>query len=221
MKSMTRRQFIVNSTVVMGGLIGTGIVQPGVTMADEIEFIESACEKEGKKILVAYESNCGSTSGVAKAIADVICRHGIGVDLRRIGNITDISSYTGVVIGSAVKSSAWYPGVIGFVKDHQDHFSRIPVVYFLTCLALYKDTQKTRELAQSYFNPVLKAVPEVKPRAMEAFSGALDYSKLNMVVRMIMKSRMEKQGIPEGDFRDFQKIESWARDTVLPNLTAV
>jgi menaquinone-dependent protoporphyrinogen IX oxidase len=37
-------------------------------------------------------------------------------------------------------------------------------------------------------------------------------------IRMVMKSKMEKQGVPEGDFRDFQKIESWAQNTVLPVL---
>lgn len=218
MKAMTRRQFVLNSAVAMGGLIGTGMVQPGSVMADEIRFTESACENKGKKILVAYESNCGTTSGVAQAIADALCRKGMDVDVRRIKNITDVSAYEGMVVGSAVKSASWYPEAIRFVKDHQDHLSRIPVAYFLTCLALYADTPNTRERAQSYFNPVLKAAPEVKPKAMEAFAGALDYSKLNMVVRMIMKSKMEKQGVPEGDFRDFQKIELWAKNTVLPVL---
>ena len=218
MERMTRRQFVVTSAVAVGGLISMGAVQPGGIMADEIKWIESDCKKEGKKYLVAYESNCGSTSGVAKAIADVMCEQEVAVDVRHIKNITDVSIYDGVVIGSAVKSASWCPEAIRFVKDNQGHLKRIPVFYFLTCLALYTDTQKNRELAQTYFNPVLKAVPEVKPKAMEAFAGALDYSKLNMVVKMIMKSKMEKQGVPEGDFRDFQKIESWAQNTVLPVL---
>ena len=218
MKTMTRRQFVGNSTVAVAGFLCTRIGQPGSAMAEEVKFIESACENEGKKILVAYESNCGSTSGVAQTIADVLCRQGMNVDVRRIKNITDVSAYEGMVIGSAVKSSSWYPDAIRFVKDHQDHLIRIPVAYFLTCLALYTDTQKTREQAQSYFDSVLKAAPEVTPQAMEAFAGSLDYSKLNMVVRMIMKSKMEKQGIPEGDFRDFDKIEAWAKNAVLPVL---
>ena len=221
MKNMTRRQFVVSSAVAVGGLFGMGAVQPGAVMADEVKFIESNCKKEGKKYLVAYESNCGSTSGVAKAIADVICEQGAGVDVLHIKNVTDISSYSGAVIGSAVKSSSWYPGAIRFVKDHRDHFRQIPVAFFLTCLSLYKDTQENRDLAQSYFNSVLKAAPEVKPKAMEAFAGALDYSKLNLVIKMMMKSKMEKQGVPEGDFRDFKKIKSWAKGTVFPILMSV
>jgi len=219
MEFMTRRQFVVSSTVAVGGLIGMGAIQPGIAIADDIQLIESDCKKNGKKYLVAYESNCGSTSGVAKAVGDVMCRQGAAVDVRHIKNITDVSAYDGVVIGSAVKSASWYPEAIRFVKDNQDHLRQKPVVYFLTCLKLYNDTQKNRDIAQSYFDPVLKTVSEIKPKAMEAFAGALDYSKLNMVVRMIMKSKMEKQGVPEGDFRDFQKIESWAENTVFPILT--
>jgi len=218
MKTMTRRQFVAAGAVAAGGLCSMNVFQPGITMADEIQLIESDCRKEGKKYLVAYESNCGSTSGVAQAIADVLCRQGVSVDVRHIKNVGDVSSYGGVVLGSAVKAASWYPGAIRFVKDNQDHFRQIPVAYFLTCLALYADTKKNRDLAQSYFNPVLKSVPDVVPQAMEAFAGALDYSKLNMVVRMIMKSKMEKQGVPEGDFRDFEKIESWAKNTVIPVL---
>ena len=221
MKFMTRRQFVVGSAAAAGGLVFMSAVRPEIAMADQIRFMESDCKKEGLKYLVAYESNCGSTAGVASTIGDVMCRRGAAVDVRYIKNITDISEYAGVVIGSAVKTASWYPEAILFVKDHQDYLKKIPVVYFLTCLALYSDTQQNRERAQSYFNPVLKAVPEVKPRAMEAFAGALDYSKLNMVVRMVMKSKMEKQGVPEGDFRDFQKIESWAGNTVFKLLTAV
>lgn len=78
-----------------------------------------------------------------------------------------------------------------------------------------------KKTAKSYFNPVLKAVPKVKPKEMQAFGGVLDYSKLNMVYKMIMKSKMKKKGIPEGDFRDFNKIESWAEDTAWPLLTTV
>jgi menaquinone-dependent protoporphyrinogen oxidase len=221
MKTMTRRQFVAAGAVAAGGLISMGAVQPGIAMADEIQLIESECKKEGEKYLVAYESNCGSTSGVAQAIADVICGMGASVDVRHVGNVGDVSTYAGVVIGSAVKSASWYPGAIRFVKDNQNNLRQIPVIYFLTCLALYNDTHQTRERAQSYFNPVLKSVPEVRPKAMEAFAGALDYNKLNMVVRMIMKSKMEKQGIPEGDFRDFQKINLWAENTVFPALTKV
>lgn len=217
MIGLTRRQFVKGSVISFGGLMVADLFHPGSLGADETGFKESDCKKnEGKKILVAYKSHCGSTSGVAKTIADTLCNKGIDVDLRNIKSVSDISGYHGAVIGSAVKSGSWYQEAISFVEAHQASLSKIPVAYFLTCLALYDDNQKSRDLAQSYFNPVLKTVPTVRPEAMGGFAGALDYSKLNMVTRLVMKSKMEAKGVPEGDFRDFNKIEDWAKKNSFP-----
>ena len=59
-------------------------------------------------------------------------------------------------------------------------------------------------------DPVLKAVPHVQPVEMGFFAGTLDYSKLNLMYRMVMKSKMKKRGVPEGDFRDWGAIRAWA-----------
>jgi menaquinone-dependent protoporphyrinogen oxidase len=223
MKQITRRQFVVKSSRVATGLIGAhamgfNVISPGSVFADDVKFIESSCESPGKKILVVYESYCGSTSKVAQGIADVFCKKGAKVDLRHIKTVTDVSSYDGVVIGSAVKSASWYPSAINFVKENQAQLKQIPVIYFLTCLALYHDTEASNKIAKSYFNGVLNGVPAVKPRAIQAFAGVLDYSKLNMMFKIVMKSKMKKKGIPEGDFRDFGKIGSWALNTAWPRL---
>ncbi len=223
MKFMTRRQFMVNYSLAAGALLGTGaipfgLVPPRPVFAEDIKLIESTCKNIGKKILVVYESFCGSTAEVARCIADIFCKKGAQVDLFHVGSVTEISSYDGVVIGSAVKSASWYPSMIDFVKENQHALKQIPVAYFLTCLALYKNTEDSRKLANSYFNPVLTAVPGIKPETMQAFAGKLDYSKMNMMFRMVMKSKMKEKGIPEGDFRDFRAIETWAGNTVWPSM---
>ena len=226
MEEMNRREFVVNSSVAVGGLLGAaaiplGVISPKSAFGNDIKFIESSCGTDGKKILVAYQSYCGTTSEVAQSIGNIFCKHGAKVDVRNIDNIKTISSYDAVVVGSAVKSSSWYSNAIEFVKENQSQLKQIPVVYYLTCLALYFDTKGARDTANSYFNSVLKAVPKVKPKEMQAFGGVLDYSKLNMMYKMVMKSKMKQKGIPEGDFRDFQKIESWAENTVWPLLATV
>ncbi len=224
MENLDRRQFVIKSSMTVGGLLGAsaiamGVMPPKPAFADDIKFVESSCQSGKKRILVAYHSYCGSTSEVAQSMADVFCKQSANVDVRHITSVKTVSSYDGVVIGSAVKSSSWYPNTIKFVKDNQAQLKKIPVVYFLTCLALYSDTDESKKTAQSYFNPVLRAVPEVNPKTMQAFGGVLDYSKLNMAFKIIMKSKMKKKGIPEGDYRDFKKIESWAKNTAWPLLT--
>jgi menaquinone-dependent protoporphyrinogen oxidase len=226
MERVTRRKFIVDSSMLIGGAVGSLALGsefffPKNTQASKVEFPESSCgpeKKTGKKVLVAYASYCGSTGGVAEAIGKVLCERGAVVDVRLIKNVGDISSYQAAVIGSATRSASWWPEAISFVKGNEKMLSRIPVAYFLTCLALYKGTEESRRIARSYMEPVLKAAPDVKPIDMGLFSGALDYSKLNLVYRTIMKYKMGKKDIPEGDFRDWTAIRTWTEGLCSPLL---
>ena len=224
MEKITRRAFVIDSSKALGAIIGTAsiglpVITSGTAAASDIRFVESRCVSKGKKILIAYESRYGSTSEVAQHMAMVLCKKGACVDVRHIASIEDqLPTYDGAIIGSAVKSASWHPGAIEFVDQHQEVFSRIPVVYFLTCLALYHNTPHTRQVAKSYFDPVLTAVPQVRPKIMQAFAGKLDYSHMNLMMRVVMKSKMKQQKVPEGDFRDYEKIGAWAKDRAWPML---
>jgi menaquinone-dependent protoporphyrinogen oxidase len=225
MKKTTRREFFIDSAVMIGGILGTvtfanGLLFPKAGRTAPVQFPESNCGQENKaskKVLVAYFSYCGTTGGVAEAIGQVLCDKGATVDVRLIKNISDVSSYQAFIIGSAVRSASWWPEAIEFVERNKEELGRKPVAYFLTCLALYQDTESNRRRARSYMEPVLQAVPHVKPVEIGLFAGALDYSKLNLVYRTVMKSKMKKQGVPEGDFRDWDAIRSWA-EGLHPNL---
>lgn len=226
MRKVTRREFIVDGSVMLGGTIGAmalggDLLASKKARASTVKFPESSCgqgNKTSKKVLVAYFSFCGTTGGVAETIGQVLCDKGATVDVRLVKNISDLSSYQAFVIGSAIRSASWWPEAIEFLERNKEELGRKPVAYFLTCLALYKDTEASRRVARSYMDPVLKAVPNVKPVEMGYFAGALDYSKLNLMYRMVMKSKMKKRGIPEGDFRDWDAIRSWAEGLRSPLL---
>jgi len=226
MKQLSRREFMVDSALIAGGAFGTlalgsGVFAPKAAHAAKINFLETQCgmpENNGKKVLVAYASYCGTTGGVAEAIGQVLRQKGATVDVRLVKNISDLTPYQAVVIGSATRSSSWWPEAIEFVERNKEELSRKPVAYFLTCLTLYKDTEASRRVARGYMDPALKAAPEVQPVDIGLFAGVLDYSKLNLVYRMVMKSKMKKRGVPEGDFRDWNAIRSWAKGLCSPLL---
>lgn len=212
--AISRRKFLISGSLTLGSL-AIGSKQAA---ASDPRFIETSCGSGGLKILVAYASLCGTTSGVAKTIGDTLCEQGARVDIARIRNVTDPAAYDAAVIGSAVKSGAWHADAIEFVKQHRETFSKIPVAYFLTCLALARETPQARQLARAYFEPVLTAVPDVAPRVSRAFAGVLDYEKLPFFYRPVMRSKMKKKGIPEGDFRDLGAIRAWTASDVWPRL---
>jgi menaquinone-dependent protoporphyrinogen oxidase len=218
MKAITRREFIITGSVLAGVAAsclapGSGAFSASKAHAARVDFPESNCgpkNKAGKKVLVAYASYCGSTGGVAEAIGRVFCDAGVDTDIRLVKNVDDVSAYSAVVVGSAVRSTSWYPEAIEFVRKNRQTLSGIPVAYFLTCLALYEDSEASRKVAQSYMDPVLNAVPDVRPLDTGLFAGVLDYGKMNTMIRMVMKSKMKSKGVPEGDFRDWKTISSWA-----------
>jgi menaquinone-dependent protoporphyrinogen oxidase len=219
MGKMTRREFVARGSIMAGGtlaglMMGGGLFSPPKALGKEIQFPESSCEAKKKiknKILIAYASFCGTTGEVAEAVGRDLCEQGAQADVRLVKNIKDISSYDGAVVGSSVRNASWLPEAIDFVQNHRERLGCIPVAYFLTCVTLFKDTAETRELAKSYMNRTLTAAPYIQPVDQGFFAGVLDYSKLNIIYRTIMKSKMEKKGIPEGDFRNWEAIHAWVR----------
>jgi menaquinone-dependent protoporphyrinogen oxidase len=219
LEKVTRREFIVDSTMRTAGAIGaitlgSGLLSPEKAQAAKEKFLETSCgiaKGKGHKALVAYASDCGSTGEVAEVIGQVLCDSGMAVDVRLVESVKDLSSYQTAVIGSPVHAGKWLPEAVKFMEKNQKVLSQMSVAYFLTCLILYKSNDKTRRTARSYLDQVLNAVPQVKPVDMGFFAGVFDYSKLSFVVRIVMKSKMKKKEVPEGDHRNWDAIRFWAK----------
>ncbi len=163
-----------------------------------------------KRVLVTYASKYGSTGGVADAIGKELCGKGLAADVALIRNAGDLGLYQGAVVGSAIYMGKWMREATDFVKENREILSRIPVVYFLVCITLSQPTENSRAEALSYMEPILKAVPEIRPLGIGTFAGALDSSKLSWLNKRILKAK----GLPEGDFRDWNGIRTWAQESV-------
>jgi len=210
---VSRRDFLTFSTSLIAAMSLGGISRVGIGHAAEIKFAEGRCggtKNMEKRVLVTYASKYGSTGGVADAIGKELCDKGATADVVLIKNAGNISSYQGVVIGSAIYMGKWMSEAVDFVKQNRDVLRQVPVAYFLVCMTLSQPTEKNRAEVLAYMDPILKAVPEIKPVGIGTFAGAIDYNNLSWLNKKILKSK----GTPEGDFRDWNAIRAWAREPV-------
>ena len=217
MNSTTRREFIMLNAkmagVVLGAsALGLGWMKPPLLSAAEIAFPESTCRDPkagGLNVLVTYASRCGSTAGVAERIGQTLCARGHSSQVLPVEEVKDLDPYDAVIAGSAIRTGKWLPEAVDFVGTHRDALSQKPVAYFHTCITLSRPTEENLTKARSFFEPLMERFPVVRPVSLGVFAGVLDYAKLSGPMRMVMKWKMKEQGIAEGDYRDWNAIETW------------
>jgi menaquinone-dependent protoporphyrinogen oxidase len=177
------------------------------------------------KILVAYATKCNSTAGVAERIAAVITESHVDgnngkidetrqedpvelqVEVMPVNQVKSVKEYDAVIVGSAVRLARWLPEAVQFVEKNKNDLQHIPIAFFTVCLVILEDTPDHQAQAHDYSKPLAKFVTPVD----EAFfTGKLDYSQLSMPTRTMLRI-MKK---PEGDFRDWHKVEDWAQHLV-------
>jgi menaquinone-dependent protoporphyrinogen oxidase len=212
---ISRRRFLVlagtaaaagTAALACGGLGG---------QKPEVEFVEPSCGTESDtqgRILVAYASQYGSTGGVAEAIAQVLCEAGMAVAVKLVTNVTDLSEYRAVIVGSPVQNDAWRPEAISFVEANRDLLSQRPVAYFLTCMTLGLDPRpEGRERMSRALEQVWEQIPEVVPMDKGLFAGTIPLGYLSPGIGGVYQVLGQQEGdFPGIDFRDWDAIRSWA-----------
>lgn len=160
-----------------------------------------------KRILIAYASRAGSTAEVAEKIGEVLESLGFYVDVKSVKDITSINDYDGIIIGSAVRKFRLLPETVRFARRFSNLFMNKPVAYFIVCLTMKEDSEKSRKIALGYLKPLY----DIKePIDVGLFAGKMDYSKLSFIWRKLFSS-LKKKELEEGDFRNWDLITDWAK----------
>jgi menaquinone-dependent protoporphyrinogen oxidase len=158
------------------------------------------------KILVAYATAAGSTGEVAEAIGKTLIDQGMAVEVRPAKEVADLEGYRAVVVGTGIRAGQVYRQALSFLRRHDGSLAQVPVALFVVCLTMQEDTEETRRTVGEYVQQMRDAAPNVEPVDVGLFAGRMDYSKVPLVLRLIVKAMK----IPEGDHRDWEKIRTWA-----------
>jgi menaquinone-dependent protoporphyrinogen oxidase len=151
-------------------------------------------------VWVVVASKYGSTHEVAEAIADEL-RHAAEVEVRNTADVTDFEGADAVVLGSAIYGGRWLEPARRLVQERTEQLAARPT--WLFSVGPIGDPPKPEEAGPEGISDVLEAT---KASAHEVFAGRLDFGSLRRVERLIVKALRA----PEGDFRDWNAIRSWA-----------
>lgn len=163
-------------------------------------------------ILVTYASKHGATQAIAERIAEKLVASGQDAQVLPVKSVGDMAGYDAFVIGGAAYMGSWMKDVTGFVRRNQAILATRPTWLFSSgpLGTEARDTQGRDLLTVSEPKEFAELKDTITPRDLRVFFGVLDPHKLGFTERAIRTLPAGRALLPEGDFRDWDAIETWA-----------
>lgn len=152
------------------------------------------------KVLVTAASRHGATLEIACAIATALEAQHIEAPVRRVDEVKSLAGYDAIVLGSAVYMGRWLEAAKDFVDDHLDEITSRPVWLFSS--GPIGDPPKP-EIEPEDVAPLVK---RTGARNHRLFAGRLERRDLGLGEKVVISAVRA----PEGDFRQWPKIDAWA-----------
>jgi menaquinone-dependent protoporphyrinogen oxidase len=152
------------------------------------------------KVLVAYASKHGSTREIAEAVAGKLASQDLAVDVRDVGEVSDLSEYDATVLGSAVYMGRFLSEMRRFTDAHRSELQSKPVW-------LFSSGPIGDPPAPAGDPPDLTSTAgEIGAVGFRSFAGRLDRADLGLKERLVVKAVKAEAG----DFRPWDDIRDWA-----------
>lgn len=152
-------------------------------------------------VLVTAASKYGSTWQIAVAIAECLERNGIAAEVVRLGEDLDPAGYEAVVVGSGVYAGKWLQSGRRFLTENLQALRSRPVWIFSSGPIGSPPRPAEKDAVH-----IESLVELVGAREHRLFTGELVHERLSLLERAVVKA----VHVPDGDFRDWAAIDSWA-----------
>lgn len=154
------------------------------------------------KVLVAYASRMGGTAGIAEAIGQTFRRCGHEVDVVDAANVTDMTPYGAVVVGSAIYFGRWRPEAVAVLRLLAAGDTPPPVWLFHS-----GPIGPDKDVEQPVPRTVARLAKQLGSTAPTTFAGRLErHTARGVLAHWMARSRMS------GDSRDWAAIKQWTRN---------
>ena len=156
-------------------------------------------------VLVAAATKHGATEEIARRIAADLTDRGLEVEVTPPHDVTDVSRYEAVVLGSAIYFGNWLKEARTFLDNHADDLAKRPTWLFASG-SITGDPPVADD--PNAIRPGLaeKLVSAVHAREHKLFAGMLDSGSLSLAERLPVRMARGR----EGDWRDWDEVDEWA-----------
>ena len=153
------------------------------------------------RVLIATASKHAGTAEIAARIGRVIGEHGHDVRVEEATEVHSVDDVDAVLLGSGVYVGHWLPAAVQLVERLETGLRARPVWLFSSGPS--GDPPKP-DPAHSV--DVSDLMVRTGARAHQVFSGRLDRHQLGFGEKLVLTAVRAA----DGDFRDWDQIESWA-----------
>jgi len=169
------------------------------------------------EILVVYGTRHGHTAHIAERVASLLRTAGHEVDVRDArSNPALTARYQAVIVGASVHVGSYEREIRRWVRSHVDELAERATAFFSVSLSSASHDPnhdaESQDVIQRFFTETAW-----HPMHVAMFGGALEYSKYNPLVRLIMKHlvRREEHGryadtSRNYDLTDYTEVDTFA-----------
>ncbi|MEN6609996.1 MAG: flavodoxin domain-containing protein [Methanoregulaceae archaeon] len=156
------------------------------------------------RILIAYATKNGSTTGIAEAISEELRSSGNTAEVAEMNRVKQLDGYDAVILGAPL-----YCGkpldLEKFTGKFRDALAKVPVAAFAVGISPVSKDEKQVSQAMKLLR---ESLGSLEPVAETVFAGKLDPARINYNTRKLMSLG----NLPTGDFRDWTAIAAWAEE---------
>jgi menaquinone-dependent protoporphyrinogen oxidase len=154
-------------------------------------------------VLIATASKHGATREIGEALGRTLAAEGVHATVKDAEEVGALDGYDAFVIGSGVYAGHWLKTARELVAANSDVLSAQPTWLFSS--GPLGDPPKPDE---SHAVDVREIVETSGAREHRVFAGKIDTHALGFAERAVMVAVRA----PDGDFREWDEIEAWARE---------
>jgi menaquinone-dependent protoporphyrinogen oxidase len=184
---------------------------------------------EKKKVLIAYGTRYGATTGTAEEIAKVLREEGLELKVMNLKEqkVKDISEYDFIIIGSGMKMNMWTSKAKAFLNKFSGELKKKKVALFVSsggrALMEYKGEHDEIDRITKKYLEKKASKYGLNPISMNMFGGIWDYNQMGKIYKKVLDAEKENF-IPAGfketspgvyDSRNWDEIHKWAKELAM------